>query len=1178
MKQSACKSLRVFSALVVTFCVLVSSCSNFMDGSDLKNELDRKVKIAKSVCPEAKVEEPVFQDAGVAKNKKIIISFTKSMNTQTFWENLSITDSLGNNLKPNFLTPVWSNENKVVEIPANELNLIDLRGKKYLDIYVTLTKACEDMDALPIQKAIEHKYRINDETDNIPPELAFARGELPPAYVSKSEDELTTELYCGDYTYYTESDICKTNHIKDKVNFYVEGSDYGGGDVWAHFLIQRVYDVSGKALAEEAHSVTEKLEQINYDGNYFDTVCLKMDDPQFYMDGMYKITVSVCDASNIDSENTKVYYILRDTSLANSAGAQIWFMTPAFRQDEDPDDQDNNFDPFNKTIATKEKIEYYRNRLLFGSIIDDVYYISPFGTIKKKYQQDHNDFTYLFSWGTDLNKLSTPVMVKGITDTDTTHYDVYGLIGLVGSETAVFYYLPESFKEYCSSNEDSDIYLQVTVVDAVGNQSNILTLIPKLVEFYNYEKIDADDDNGTMTIRLNYSNKCLESSTDISGLVPIPDKNTEIKYRIFYAPIPEGTPESEYSKLLLQRNLMHALPENFTTNELANFNDKAELVLTKVNGAYPKYLVYIQQDLGLHSQINNIWAGESFGPLYEVIVDVNELSEGILTAPNVESLAAAKSTGDGSGLIQINGTITNYDQNTTYVPYVSTDGGTNWICYDTITSDDFSFSIMNPLKAPFASWKDNAGWKDDYFTAYSSLGEDPKYSTTVKIKIVAVKDNKTSASDVIEITVNNKDHDNLPPVQVPAIVSHDSLLSFDGRSFIYGGVDGLVKEDEGHLDKTFTYYYTPYNDAWGNNLSVLSEEEILALPNGTGTYATEVWVDTDENQNPTQAKYKIKPVVPVNGLSDGKYMFFARVSDTKGNSSVITLGKANINTFKNKLEVVYNPTDNSFYSSLAYNINEVFDRNMISIQKFSLHENDWVDQYGTYNELLECSQKIENSKAVRYLNTKTLSQSRPKKYDWNNGTGDWVELTDEDLELEKSQFYRITMQSFNQNLFDEATMTGVRLQYRTPYNANMEYDGMVNYFYLPKETEYDMYTEETVSNTVYYYVPGQDEKLTDIKNSFFKNTAAVSSNHKVLVNVISSLTDLGSNIDEWERRGKIVMSEVYEPGSAQENFSDRTAINAMAASDEIGLRYYVVVVHFANNTAAISNVYTMEGM
>ena len=44
-----------------------------------------------------------------------------------------------------------------------------------------------------------------------------------------------------------------------------------------------------------------------------------------------------------------------------------------------------------------------------------------------------------------------------------------------------------------------------------------------------------------------------------------------------------------------------------------------------------------------------------------------------------------------------------------------------------------------------------------------------------------------------------------------------SILSFDGHSFVY---DGLVLEDEGHAKKTFTYYYMPYNEVWGNNLFV----------------------------------------------------------------------------------------------------------------------------------------------------------------------------------------------------------------------------------------------------------------------------------------------------------------------------------------------------------------------
>ena len=281
-------------------------------------------------------------------------------------------------------------------------------------------------------------------------------------------------------------------------------------------------------------------------------------------------------------------------------------------------------------------------------------------------------------------------------------------------------------------------------------------------------------------------------------------------------------------------------------------------------------------------------------------------------------------------------------------------------------------------------------------------------------------------------------------------------------------------------------------------------------------------------------------------------MFFAKVYDTKGNSSVITLGKTSINTFKNKLNVTYNSNSNSLTSSLIRESNEEFNRNMLNIQRF---DSVWINHYGTNKEMLNCNKAIESGKTV--LNYTTSAQ--------------------DGAELVKGSFYRLTMQGFNEHPYDKSAKTGVRLKYRAPYNANQENDDMSDWDYFAEESEYDAYTEETVSNTYYYYVPAENESLTDIKNSFFRNTAAFSSNHKVLVNVISSLTDLGNNIDEWERRGKLIMSKVYE-GDEQKTFNDRTAIEAMAASKEVGSRYYVVIVHFANNTAAISNVYTMEGI
>ena len=1149
MKKSAFKKLTVFSVLAAAFCVIISSCSNFMDGSDVKSDLDKKIRIANSVCPQAKVEEPVFQDAGVAKNKRIIISFTKSMNIQTFWENLSITDSLGNNLKPNFLEPIWSNENKLVEIPANELNFIDLRGKKYLDVYVTLTKSCEDKDGLPIEKAIDHKYRIIEEIDNIPPVLAYTKGEVPPAYLSKSEDELTTELFCGEYTYQTEAQICSTNHINSKIDFYVEGSDYGGGNVWAHFLIQRVYDTDGKTLNEDARTQAYKLNQINYDGNYFDTVCVDLSDPQFYLDGMYKITASVSDSSDV-SEKNNVYYVIRDTSLANSASALIWFETPGFRQDEE---EGALLDPFDKIVATKDKIDYFQNRIQLGFILDDVYYISRFGN-KAKYQQNHNDFTYYFSWGTSLDKLEpkTPVKITGTTQTELHNNSVSTL---TGDEAAVYYYLPEAYKEYCKTHKKSDIYLQATVMDSVGNKNTVTTLIPKEVDFYNYE-VSENAETKDKTIKLNYSDMSLENATDISTMVSTPDKYIEVLYRIYYAPIPDGVTKAGYSSIELQRNLKLTYKQELAIQKRFNVKDKAELVIPNVGTVaepkYHKYLIYIQANYGFHSKVNNIWTGQTFGPCYELVVDLNEAAgENTLDVPTITldkeedgTTVKVTSAGAGTGLYNITGKITNYDSALTYIPCVSTDGGTNWIYYDVLDkSRDFSFSIMNPLKAPFETWKNDSDWKDDYYIAW----ENRSFAATVKVKILAIKDNVTKESTPVDITFNSAKHDNIAPSQVPRIVSHDSLLSFDGHSYKYGGAEGLIKEDEGHLDKNFTYYYTPYNDAWGSNLSIMSDEEILALPNGTGTYETGAWIDEDENQVLIEAAYRVKPVVPVNGLSDGKYMFFAKVYDTKGNSSILTLGKADINTFKNKLNVTYNLTGNSLKASLIRESNEAFDRNMLNIQRF---DSEWQNHYGYKKELSVCNSTPENGKTVLHYTA---------------------------TELTKGKFYRLTMQGFNEHPFDEATKTGVRLKYQEPYNEGQPYDIMSNYDYFAEEREYDIYTEETVSNTVYYYVPGEGEDISNVKNSFFKNTAAFSSSHKVLVNVISSLTDLGGNIDEWERRGKLIMSKVYDVAE-QKTFNDRTAIDAMADSKEYGFRYYVVVVHFANNTSAISNVYTMEGM
>ena len=198
------------------------------------------------------------------------------------------------------------------------------------------------------------------------------------------------------------------------------------------------------------------------------------------------------------------------------------------------------------------------------------------------------------------------------------------------------------------------------------------------------------------------------------------------------------------------------------------------------------------------------------------------------------------------------------------------------------------------------------------------------------------------------------------------------------------------------------------------------------------------------------------------------------------------------------------------------------------------------------------------------------------------------------------------MQSFNENPYSETTGKGVDRRYGRPYSKfdpTQPYENNQNYLYTSKfygyvegETEYDLSTDETVSNTVYYYIPTTAENgttlnettyakdyLNDIKSSFFADTATPRSNKAYLVNVIASGRDLGNDADEWERRGKLIKSHLYYEWRTEEEydnfntFDSSVAANDMYESHEKGLVYYVAVVHFADGSTALSNVYTMQG-
>ena len=1075
MKKNA--HLRIINVFLVSSAVLmllssVLSCSNYIEDNTLVKPLSNEASDDSLLSPTASIEAPAFIEGGVPKNRKLIISFSKPMDTKSFWEKLILTDSMGKNLKEYFLPPVWSNEDTLVEIAMNPEHSVDLKNKTAFDIYVTISKNVVDASNRALSNPIDYRFRINDVLDDEKPVLVKA-------------DSLN-QLVKGSYNSETEEKICSSNHIQSKASFSFEAKDSGGGEVWAKFLYKRVYDVNGNALNEPEQSKLIKLSKLNVLENYYDTVVFDLSDSK-YSDGMYKIEAYASDESGNLSSTFSTYYIIRDTSIACNPNTSISYKNPA--EDGEP--------------LTKAKLDYYSNILTFENLNYDVYFTSSFGNSKKIYSDKRNAFAYTVSWGLSLSQMNQSVRILG---------------------NDFKYELPQSYKNFRLQNIDKDIYLKVTFADSVGNNASMNSVVPREIDFFNYEVQDGST-AALKKIKLNFSDLTNTSSKSSD----MPDKHISISYKFYY-----GRYQKDSAK--------EAIELKQKINSGSDDNYEFEIEDNSI------YLVYIQPVYTITSNTNGQFCGQTSGPLYEL--EVNTVSSG--EDPKFYNFNVSKvSDGINTGTFTIDVEIINGESDVHYYPCFSTDGE-NWNTYKQL-----SFQIDNPLHAPInegEAWTQSDIWKEkNLFEARETLNS--SYSNvTAKVRILAVKGNKAVYSNSKEL-VFTQDDDNIPPEVSDKISSHDSMLSYDGRSFKF---DGVIKEDDLHTTELFKYFYTDYDEKWGNNLYFMSEDQIKSLPGAVSRIGSTV-----SKANDSSLEYSLSPVVPVNGLKDGKYMFFARVQDTYGNESYITLGKAQIGTFKNKLKVSYDSNENQFNATLLLKDFETdFDRSMMNVQALD-EDNTWYNYYGEQNELQDCILDVP-TKTI-YGKTKNLIEVINKQYGYKETKS---------KALKKGTFYRLSIQSFNDNTYNDDTKTGVNKINGKPYNDLLNATTVVPV--VQNETEYDLYTEETVSNPVYYYIPAQNEDMSKFKGSFFKNTVAISSNKPVIINLISSLKDLGSDIDEWERRGKLIKTYYFKGDSTGIPFKDNDVRDDMLNSDEQGLIYYVMVVHFANNTSEISNVYKIQ--
>ena len=798
-------------------------------------------------------------------------------------------------------------------------------------------------------------------------------------------------------------------------------------------------------------------------------------------------------------------------------------------------------------------------------------------------------------------------------------------------------------------------------------------LCPKQVDYHSYI-VETDDLNSeAKKVTLSFSDL---SKQNVTNMFNLPDKSLHVAYRVYYGKYEEG---KDVSTIALNRNpskpwIYDPWGGASDSNVIHNLEPDT------------KYVVYLQSYYETESLLNSQYTGGLPGPLFYKIIDTSRENGVSLTQPEftLTLLNKKESAGQNTGLFNVPVKIENFANGVKYIPAYSIDNGQNWIYYEAQTEQNFTISVNNPLRMPTRSgeaWANNeweytprtnswGAWDDGntYFIAIDRCRKLCGGYPTVKaqLKIIAEREDEVKESAIQEIVFDEYD-DNIPPSMRNDIILHDSKLSFDGHSFTF---NDLIYEDEGHLSEYFDFYYVPYQEMWGNNLNVLSEEEIKWLPSGVSSFNSNCWIDKGSGE----AKYSLSMDIPVFGLADGKYMYFAKISDTFGNYKYVTLGQAHIGTFKNKLTVEYDSTNKRFISKLPIEADEEnFNRYMINIQRLNYEDRkdtySWNHQFDWSNELQDCRQTNQNGKTV----LENIS-GVDGVFGTRDESDNYIEI--EPKSLDAYTYYRITIQAFKTtDTYNYETRKGVDKAYGRPYTdiSGALYDHDI-LGYVDNESEYDVCTDETVSNTVTMYIPPTYEQdpwwyYEPVQSSFFVDTATPRSNKDYFVQVIASSRDLGDDIDEWERRGKIVKTHMcntginvsgkfianpdYDPEKPEttenpkymknpdcyppnhfidnENFDntkdesednpktipdpdyyevnqnfdntkeeseknpryllreqykdnpDYNTFNASIAledmynSKEKGLVYYVVVAYFADNSRAMSKVYTMQG-
>lgn len=1114
------------SLLLIT--ILFGSCKNFMQGKDFVEQLDEIIWLSGKEQPTAKIISPVSAPNGDYRNASLIIKFSQPMDPETFEEGFSVTNNTGDSLRDYYNEAVWDEEGSQVTLTAKETNLLPIASGTFMDITLTIKCSIKNKDKVPLADRVVETYKLNSTVDKEAPTFVNCRAAIDwDIFYEEVTDEegnviVNPKLFVeGEITDENQDELLTKNHFASSYCILVTAHDYGDNKVFANTTKTRVFDIEGNAVTEDSLTQSQELKYLDEDtldsedGIYIDLW------GNTYKDGIYKVEIKLSDAANNISEETKVFYAVRDTAFYLDSYSKIYTWIPSWREEN----------PGTTEPQTLNNIEKYSKGFNLENYSDDIYV-----TYKgKKYSTNMKDFSFTFSYGLSADD---PNMVKD--------FDISDSIW-IGDDNILYCSFPEDFLTFQKNNHSKNIYGILKTSDAVGNSRSREFYFPRQPKTFGYTY-----NNATNTVTLNFEDKSSILDKDIQ----LRNITTQAQYRIMYA-------QKDASKSIEETPLTRNFLKSYT-------DDQWDLVTGKIDFKIDPTKQYFAVIIPIYYYTYNYYFCSKTYGVPVVIDNISSSTSGTPPASPTISNLTVTTPKDSSGKSNVKITANLPNENgVTYYYGWSEDGGTTWSYF---AEPEFTVPtlIKPPVTTTWYNYEEKANDSDpdkDWDTFKKNVMEKcyvDEYETKGYAAVFANNGHNTSQSSLAEHIFKSKEDDNIPPKVDEWVKNHNLTMSADGKFFISSSI---VRDEEWNDATTELYHYTPYLSSWGDNVNFYTTEEIHMLPWTFAQNETYVWKNTTDNCVERSITYHI----PVNGLSDGQYMFFYNYNDTCGNNATGTMGKVSIATYKNKPKLSFDKTTKSLTASIDVSGNEMLEFNKVFMQA--------IDANGS---------KAWTNTASKHIN--------------NDGSGSWYDETDNSIYQTIADTRDMTVSGtslvyterdvlqnsvINEGTFYKATVTGYNWDKTTGwsiykkhngnnwYDAYLKHDGTVAGY---NDSNYDMCTDEIASIPAYIYVGSYNNNEETIMET---QSGQIYSKIPVLVQVYSSIVDLGNNINEWERRGNLVSVNAFRelpfpkdnPVAPYDSYNKQNALDEICKEPWLKNHYYVIIARFANGSVTISSVY-----